>query len=147
MVVLLVALAGVGYIYERYASARDMRLYPPPGQMYEVDQHQMHLYCTGAGSPTVILEAQATSSSVDWGLVQPEIAQWTRVCSYDRAGFGWSELGPEPRTAQHEAEELHQLLEAAGESGPYILWELPMAGISCVCLPTNIRLKRRGWCW
>jgi pimeloyl-ACP methyl ester carboxylesterase len=118
---LIVALAVVGYAYEHYASEQDMKRYPPPGRRIEVNNHRLHLYCTGTGSPTVILEAQANSSSLDWGYVQPPIAQLTRVCSYDRAGFGWSELGPQPRTARQAADELHSLLNEAGEQGPYIL--------------------------
>jgi pimeloyl-ACP methyl ester carboxylesterase len=121
IVLLIVALAVVGYAYEHYASERDMKRYPSPGQLIQVENHKLHLYCTGAGSPTVILEAQATSSSLDWSYVQPAIAQSTRVCSYDRAGFGWSELGPQPRTAQQAADELYSLLNEAGEQGPYIL--------------------------
>ena len=121
IVVFIVVLAAVGYAYEHYAAARDMERYPPPGQLYEVNGHKLHLYCTGAGATTVILEAQATSSSFDWGYVQPEIAQFIRVCSYDRAGFGWSELGSGPRTAQQAADELYMLLNEAGEQGPYIL--------------------------
>ena len=121
IVLLIVALAVVGYAYEHYASGRDMKRYPPPGRWIEINNHKLHLYCTGTGSPTVVLETQATSSSLDWGYVQPPIAQLTRVCSYDRAGFGWSELGPQPRTAQQAAYELYSLLNEAGEQGPYIL--------------------------
>lgn len=121
LVLLVVILAGVGYVYEGYAAQRDLERYPPPGRWIEVNGHKLHLYCTGTGSPTVILESPANGSSIDWGYVQPEVERFTRVCSYDRAGFGWSELGPAPRTTQHEAEELHALLDAAGESGPYLL--------------------------
>lgn len=121
MVALIIILAVVGYVYEHYASEQDMKRYPPPGQLILVEDHKLHLYCTGSGSPTVILEAAAQSSSLDWGYVQPPIAKLTHVCSYDRAGFGWSELGPQPRTAQQEADELHSLLDEAGEQGPYIL--------------------------
>jgi len=123
IVALIVILAVVGYAYEHYASEQDMKRYPPPGRRIGVNNHKLHLYCTGTGSPTVILEAAAQSSSLDWGYVQPPIAQLTRVCSYDRAGFGWSELdtGTQPRTAQREANELHSLLLEAGEQGPYVL--------------------------
>ncbi len=123
LVALIVILAVVGYVYEHYASEHDMKRYPPSGQLIQVGNHKLHLYCTGSGSPTVILEAAAQSSSLDWGYVQPPIAQLTRVCSYDRAGFGWSELdiGTQPRTAQLEANELHSLLIEAGEQGPYVL--------------------------
>jgi pimeloyl-ACP methyl ester carboxylesterase len=120
LVVLIVILAVVGYVYEHYASKRDMKCYPPPGQLIQVENHKLHLYCTGSGSPTVILEAAAQSSSLDWSYVQPPIAQLTRACSYDRAGFGWSELGPQPLAVQYAADELHSLLNKAGEQGPYI---------------------------
>jgi pimeloyl-ACP methyl ester carboxylesterase len=84
----------------------------------------MHLYCLGerkAGSPTVILEGGVPEWSIHWSAVQPEIARFTRVCSYDRSGYGWSEPGPEPRTAGQIVQELHTLLTNAGEKGPYVL--------------------------
>jgi pimeloyl-ACP methyl ester carboxylesterase len=59
--------------------------------------------------------------SLDWGLVQPEIAKFTRVCTYDRAGMGWSEASPEPRDAQHAVQDLHTLLTSSGEQGPFVL--------------------------
>lgn len=121
IIVLILALAVIGRVYEQRASDQDMKRYPPPGQLVEVENHKLHLYCTGAGSPTVVLEAPANSSSIDWAYVQPTVAQSTRVCSYDRAGFGWSELATQPRTAQQAANELYRLLGAAGEKGPYIL--------------------------
>ncbi len=81
----------------------------------------MHISCSGRGSPTVILEAGTGAFSFDWGLVQPEVAKFTRVCSYDRAGQAWSELGPQPRTIKQKAYELHTLLTNAKVSGPYVL--------------------------
>lgn len=81
----------------------------------------MHLSCSGEGSPTVILEPGSGSNSLTWFLVQPDLATSTRVCAYDRAGLGWSESGPNPRTGQRIAEELHMLLNAAGIPPPYVL--------------------------
>jgi len=92
--------------------------------MIDVGGYRLHLYCTGAntdGSPTVILETGLGSISSAWAWVQPEIAKATRVCSYDRAGMGWSDPGPEPRDGQHIAQELHALLHNANIPGPYIL--------------------------
>jgi pimeloyl-ACP methyl ester carboxylesterase len=95
--------------------------YPAPGQMVDVGGYKMHINCTGQGSPTVILEAGMGNYSLFWAHVQPEVAGFTRVCSYDRAGYGWSERGPLPRTANAEVEELHTLLVNANIEGPYVL--------------------------
>ena len=85
---------------------------------------RLHINCTGeasASQPTVILEAGAGEFSVDWSLLQPRVARFARVCSYDRAGSGWSDLGPRPRTMHQIVWELHALLEKAGERPPYVL--------------------------
>jgi pimeloyl-ACP methyl ester carboxylesterase len=93
----------------------------PLGRLVNVDGHLMHIHCMGKGSPTVILEAGTGGFSFDWSLVQPEIARFSRVCSYDRAGSAWSELGPNPRTIRQRVYELHTLLTKAGISGPFLL--------------------------
>lgn len=123
LLIVLVILMIVGAIYQSAASARDAKKYPPPGELYDMGGFKLHLYCTGehqAGQPTVVLEA-GSGLAVDWGLVQSEIAKTTRVCSYDRAGYAWSDKGPLPRTSERLAEELHTLLTVAGEEGPYVL--------------------------
>jgi pimeloyl-ACP methyl ester carboxylesterase len=120
LLVLLVTLAA-GATYQAIATARDRANYPPPGQMIDVGGYRLHLNCIGEGSPTVILEHMGDGSSAEWGWVQPELAKTTRVCAYDRAGFGWSDPGPAPRDAQHSAQDLHILLPNAGIAPPYIL--------------------------
>jgi pimeloyl-ACP methyl ester carboxylesterase len=98
--------------------------FPPPGRLIDVGGWRLHLNCTGEPRPSqaiVILEAGAGDFSVDWSLVQPGVARFARVCSYDRAGSGWSELGPQPRTMTQIAYELHTLLDKAGERPPYVL--------------------------
>lgn len=117
----LVAFATVAALYQIVGMVLDRKEYPPPGRMVEVGGHRLHLYCLGKGSPTVVLEAAAPGWSLYWSLVQPEVAKVTRVCAYDRAGLGWSERGPLPRTGQRMARELHRLLERAGVPGPYVL--------------------------
>jgi len=94
-----------------------------PGTLVDVGGWRLHLHCTGESraGPTVILEAGMGDFSVEWSLVQPGIAQFARVCSYDRAGDGWSELGPHPRTMKQIVYELHELLTRAGERAPFIL--------------------------
>jgi len=98
-----------------------LKQYPPLGQLVDEDGYKTHLYCIGDGSPTVILAAGLDDFSIVWSLVQPEIAKTTRVCSYDRAGLGWSEASPTPRTSQNMVKELHTLLANANIDAPYIL--------------------------
>jgi len=117
-----------GYIYEPMAEAADAKAYPPPGQMVDVGGYRLHINCTGEGSPTVVVESGWGDFSATWARVQPEIAKTTRICTYDRAGMGWSEPSPEPRTAQEFAKELHILLEKANEPGPYVLVGHSMGG-------------------
>jgi pimeloyl-ACP methyl ester carboxylesterase len=98
--------------------------FPPPGQLIDIGGWRLHLYCTGdakPSQPTVILEAGKGDFSSEWNLVQPKLATFGRVCSYDRAGTGWSDLGPHPRTMRQIVYELHVLLEKAGVPPPYVL--------------------------
>jgi pimeloyl-ACP methyl ester carboxylesterase len=118
---LVLVLAISGLVYERASQARDLRFYPPCGRLIDIGGYRLHLYCTGAGSPTVILEHGLDGSYLDWRLVQPEIARFARVCSYDRAGYGWSEPSRKPRFPSVMVEELHSLLNQAGEKPPFIL--------------------------
>jgi pimeloyl-ACP methyl ester carboxylesterase len=120
LAVLLVLLL-VGWICEPVAEAADAKAYPPPGQMVDVGGYRLHIYCTGSGSPTVVIESGWGDSSTAWGWVQPEVAKTTRVCTYDRAGMGWSEASSQPRTAREFAKELHTLLVKANVPGPYVL--------------------------
>jgi pimeloyl-ACP methyl ester carboxylesterase len=111
----------VGATYQGVATALERHRYPRPGRMIDIGDHQLHLYCTGTGSPTVVLEAPATGMSSAWGLVQPSVAKLTRVCSYDRAGLGWSEAGDRGYSPARVPDELHTLLMNAHERAPYVL--------------------------
>lgn len=99
-----------------------------PGKRVDVGGFRMHIYCTGHGTPTVILDSGLGDSYVEWQAVQPEIARYIRVCSYDRAGMAYSDPGRRPRTSRVFAEELHALLHSAGVLPPYILVGHSMAG-------------------
>src|ERR1041384_6058347 len=96
-------------------------LYARSGQLVSVDGFRLNLYCTGSGSPTVVFDSGWEDWAPAWSKVQPQIAKWTRACSYDRAGAGFSDLGPMPRTSVRIAKELHTALHHAGIGGPYIL--------------------------
>jgi pimeloyl-ACP methyl ester carboxylesterase len=118
---LLVTALAASATYHAFRQANETRQFPPPGRLVDVGGHRLHLHCTGEGRPTVVLEAPAGGSSLGWSLVQPGIARETRTCSYDRAGLGWSEPGPRPRSAARIVGELHTLLARSGEAGPYVL--------------------------
>ncbi len=91
---------------------------PPLGKLIDVGGYRVHLYCTGEGSPTVMIAG--AGFSFDWGLVQPEVAKFTRVCTYDVSGTAWSDPGPSD-TCQERVTEIHKLLQNAGIDGPYVL--------------------------
>src|SRR5258707_9619443 len=102
------------------AQAKDANHNPPPplGKLVDVGGYKVHLYCTGAGSPTVVIVG--AGFSFDWGLVQPEVANITQVCSYDHSGIAWSDDGPADSCALR-VREIHEALKNAGIKGPYVL--------------------------
>ena len=121
--VMLAALVSTGFgqqLAGGSAAATDL-MYAQPGKLVPVDGFRLNLYCTGSGSPTVVFDSGWEDWAPAWSKVQPEIAKWTRVCSYDRAGAGFSEPGPMPRTSIRIAEELRTALHKGGIAGPYIL--------------------------
>ena len=102
-------------------SHRTFRDTPPPGTLIDVGGHRIHILCQGDGGPTVILETGLPGTSLAWESVTSDIAGFARVCTYDRAGYAWSESGPSPRTAGTIVQELHLLLQRAGAEPPYVL--------------------------
>jgi len=128
-VVLVAAAVTVCASFNSIALLRFRGHNPPPGETYIVDGHKMHIYCTGSGSPTIVLDAGLGNDALIWGGVQPELAKTTRVCAYDRAGFGWSDARPAPRDADHIAAELHGLLSEAKVDGPIVLMGHSISGI------------------
>src|SRR5215472_10296542 len=101
--------------------ASSPQAYPPPGRMVDIGGRSLHLNCAGKGTPIVILMAGGGAFSIDWALVQPKIAESTRVCSYDRAKLAWSDPGPADETVEQTITDLHMLLQAAGEKRPFLL--------------------------
>lgn len=121
LLILVLALTALTWTAGTFAQSRIARENPPPGKLVEVGGFKMHMNCTGEGSPTVILEAGLDDFSIFWSQVQPEIAKVTRVCSYDRAGLGWSQTSPDPRTSATMVQELHSLLTNSMVDAPYVL--------------------------
>jgi len=121
-------LAVVGMIYENISEARDRRFNAMTGRLFDVGGYRMHIDCTGEGSPAVILDSGLGDTFISWRKVQLQIAKFTRVCSYDRAGLGYSDSSSQPRTSKVFAGELHALLHAAGIAPPYVLVGHSMGG-------------------
>jgi len=119
--VALLVLLLIGATYQGVATALERRRFPHPGRLIDVGGHQLHLFCTGSGTPTVVLEAPEVTMSAAWALVQKSVERVTRTCSYDRAGLGWSEAGDAPFAADEAAPQLHALLAEADERGPLIV--------------------------
>jgi len=110
-----------GALYQTVYAARDRAANPMPGQLVDIGGYRLHIYCAGQGSPTVILDSGLGDSYLSWRKVQPQIARLTKVCSYDRAGLGYSDSSPLARTSKPIAEELHMLLRNAVIPAPYVL--------------------------
>lgn len=117
----IIILAAITVLLGVKAQADLKAEYPAPGQLVDVGGYKLHIECHGTGSPTVVMEARLGDPSLMWTLVQPQIAAMTRVCVYDRAGLGWSDSSPKPRTADIMVEELHLLLKNAAVQGPYVM--------------------------
>jgi pimeloyl-ACP methyl ester carboxylesterase len=127
----LLMIAGVSY--QCIEARADARRFPMQGIKVDVGGYGLNINCTGQGSPTVILESGLSVPALGWRSVQPYIAKFTRVCSYDRAGYGWSDDGPLPQTSVQSVKELHTLLANAGENPPFVLVGHSFGG-------TNIRI-------
>lgn len=92
-----------------------------PGQRFDVGGYQLHIHCTGAGSPTVIVDVGLGDDSTDWLPIQQAVSDTSRICVFDRPGYGWSDFGPSPRTSKKIAQELETLLREADIPPPYVL--------------------------
>jgi pimeloyl-ACP methyl ester carboxylesterase len=121
LAVLVTLLMLAGLILQVIGSARDARRFPPPGRLVDVGGHRLHIYCMGGGMPAVVMDSGFPGSSLSWTLVQPEVARFTHACSYDRAGLGWSDAGPMPRSSRQIVEELRALLLNARVERPFVL--------------------------
>ena len=123
VIVSLLALAAVAgtRVCDSSIDARPSAPNPPPGDFVQVGDHRLHLYCAGEGSPAVVFDSGLGSSSLDWARVQPDVARLTRACVYDRAGYGWSDPGPNPRDSATIARELQELLGHGRVAPPYVL--------------------------
>ena len=120
--IVVVLLLATSAISARVLHARDDARWKFPGRLVDIGGRRLHLYCTGAGSPTIVLEAGLGEFSVPaWYSVQPQLSTISRTCSYDRAGQGWSDPAKAPQLATDMVEDLHSLLTNAGEHPPFVM--------------------------
>jgi pimeloyl-ACP methyl ester carboxylesterase len=117
----LYALCAFGGGYQTIRESLDRRVYPAPGQLVDVGEYRLHLYCAGSGTPTVVLESGLGETGAYWGWISTALALETRVCAYDRAGRGWSDSAPVPQDGMAVATDLHALLERARVPGPFVM--------------------------
>jgi pimeloyl-ACP methyl ester carboxylesterase len=127
----LAIIAGVAY--EQIGRRQDLNGVLRIGRSVDIGGRSLNINCTGQGEPTVLLESGTNNPGYAWVLVQPMVSQFTRVCWYDRAGDGWSDSGPFPRTSEAIAKDLHALVTSAGIHPPYLLVGHSFGG-------TNIRV-------
>lgn len=122
--IIFLCFAGIlaaAFLFQLAGSWWDLRRYPPPGRLIDIDGTRLHLNAQGSGRPAVLLESGVAGTSLSWGLVQPKIAEFTTVASYDRAGLGWSHACAFPRTLEQMISETNQMLERAKIPPPYVL--------------------------
>ncbi|NGX36501.1 MAG: putative aminoacrylate hydrolase RutD [Candidatus Anoxychlamydiales bacterium] len=126
-IILLIIIAAIN----QYISNKiDEKKYPPPGKIVDIGGYRLHLNCSGKKGPSVVLDSGLGDFSLTWYYIQPQIAKFTHVCSYDRAGLGWSDKGPNPRTSIKIAQELHTLLHNANVKPPYVLVGHSLGGLN-----------------
>jgi pimeloyl-ACP methyl ester carboxylesterase len=116
-----VGILAAGALYQAVSAARQRRLHAPPGTLIDVGGHRLHAVCAGEGSPPVLLESGIAASSLSWAAVRPEIAAFTRVCAYDRAGLAWSDAPSSPRTFDRLLDELGIVMREVNFADPAIL--------------------------
>ncbi len=121
LLVAFLALVVAGVVYQRRGIREDARILPPPGRTIDIGGRRLHLYCTGDGPVSVVFEAGIGASSLNWRTIQQDVSTFARACSYDRAGYGWSDPTPGPISARAAAEDLHRLLQVAAVPPPYVL--------------------------
>jgi pimeloyl-ACP methyl ester carboxylesterase len=126
---ILIGLVGFGATYQALATSCDRQKFLSPGKVVQINGKNWHYQIMGEGHPTVIVDSGTGGTYLDWQLVQPEVAKFTRILTYDRAGYGWSDLSSEPRTAEQVVGELRQLLREVEIEPPYILVGMSSGGL------------------
>jgi pimeloyl-ACP methyl ester carboxylesterase len=119
-----------GIVYEQLGRRSDRARFPQIGRSVDIGGRSLNIFCSGAGAPPVIFESGGPGPGIEWEPFQPEVAKFTQACWYDRAGEGWSDLGPFPRTSVAIANDLHELLKRADVPPPYVFAGASIGGLN-----------------
>ena len=130
LTVLIALVLVAGIVYEQIGRRRDRARFPQIGRSVDVGGRTLNIFCSGAGAPPVIFESGGPGPGLEWEPFQPEVAKFTQACWYDRAGEGWSDPGPFPRTSNAIAKDLHELLKRAGVPPPYVFAGASFGGLN-----------------
>ena len=130
IIITLIALVSVGAAFQKISTLREYQQFTAPGKLIDINGYHLHYQVMGEGSPTVVVESGQGATSLDWQLVQPKVAKFTKILTYDRAGYGWSDLSTKPRTSAQIVDELRQLLKQASIDPPYIFVGMSFGGLS-----------------
>ncbi len=139
-----IALLAAGIVYQSAGLARDASRYPPPGQLVDVGGYRLHAVCRGEGAPGVVLDAAIAASSLSWVRVQQDVARFTRVCAYDRAGLAWSDAPPARRTFAQMVDDLHTLLSTVDCAPPRVMVGHSFGAFVCLAYAARYRQHVRG---
>ena len=142
-VIVLFAVAA-GYIYERAGEWQDRRSFPRIGRAVDIGGRSLNIYCAGQGGPTAVMESGLNLPGYNWKLVEDRVTAFTRACWYDRAGYGWSDPSPSPRSSADIAGDLHRLLHAAGIAPPYVLVGHSFGGFTIRVFASHYRAETAG---
>jgi pimeloyl-ACP methyl ester carboxylesterase len=130
LLLLLAAALAAGVVYEQIGRRRDRARFPQIGRSVDIGGRTLNIFCSGTGAPPVIFESGGPGPGLEWEAFQPEVAKFTQGCWYDRAGEGWSDLGPFPRTSVAISNDLHELLKRAGVQSPYVFAGASFGGLN-----------------
>jgi pimeloyl-ACP methyl ester carboxylesterase len=130
LTILIAVILVAGIVYEQIGRRRDRARFPQIGKSVDIGGRTLNIFCSGAGAPPVIFESGGPGPGLEWEAFQPEAAKFTQACWYDRAGEGWSDLGPFPRTSVAISNDLHELLKRAGIPAPYVFAGASFGGLN-----------------
>lgn len=128
--ILLAVICVLGVTYEQIGRMRDRKRLPQVGRSVDIGGRTLNIFCSGTGTPAVIFEAGGDSPGLGWEPVPAQVASFAQACWYDRAGIGWSDPGPFPRTSVAIAGDLHELLHRANVPAPYVLVGASFGGMN-----------------